>query len=295
MAKTLSQKDESIVGPLRRRRQSSQQTSELTDRSIETLIVIGSSAGGHQALRQVIRELSDDIPAAVIILLHMPPTSPSHPDEFQLEEWLRISTHIPIVRVQSGARLRSGMIFIAPPGMSVSLKGRVLHVTARESRTTPVVTINTLFESVAREYRDRVIGVILTGLLRDGTDGLKAVHEAGGLTIVQDPTGAEYPDMPASAMKDLPVTFCLDLAHIGPTLDLLARRKTALETGLAFSVRFVKERVALLARLLAQSKRNSITSQFLTTEMIALERDLAVLEALVTKALIEDKAERAAG
>ena len=60
--------------------------------------------------------------------------------------------------------------------------------------------------------------MILTGLLRDGTAGLKAVHDAGGLTIVQDPTEAEYPDMPANAMQGLPVTFCLKLPEIGPAL-----------------------------------------------------------------------------
>jgi two-component system, chemotaxis family, protein-glutamate methylesterase/glutaminase len=60
--------------------------------------------------------------------------------------------------------------------------------------------------------------MILTGFLKDGTAGLKTVHDAGGLTIVQDPTEAEYADMPTNAMQDLPVTFCLKLAEIGPLL-----------------------------------------------------------------------------
>ena len=102
---------------------------------------------------------------------------------------------------------------------------------------------------------------------------------------MQDPAEAEFPDMPASAMKDLPVTFCLKLADIGPTLDLLARRKTELETGMAVSVRTLKERVALLARLIDQSRRNPGTLQFLSTEMSALERDLCSIQALVDKAL----------
>lgn len=71
----------------------------------------------------------------------------------------------------------------------------------------PVSTINCLFTSAAQAYRERVIGVILTGLMRDGTKGLRAVHEAGGLTIVQDPREAEYSDMPANAMEGLPVIF----------------------------------------------------------------------------------------
>ena len=111
--------------------------------------------------------------------------------------------------------------------------------------------------------------------------GLKAVHDAGGLTIVQDPAEAEYPEMPASAMKDLPVTFCLRLSDIGVTLDLLARRKARLETGLAVSVRTLKERVALLVRLISQSKRNPLTHEFLLTEMATLEQDLRSIEKLL--------------
>ncbi len=156
-----------------------------------------------------------------------------------------------------------------------------------QERASPISTINILFESAASEFHDRVVGVILTGLLKDGTAGLRAVHAAGGLTIVQDPAEAEFPEMPASAMKDLPVTFCLKLADIGPTLDLLARRKTELETGLAVSVRLLKERVALLVRLIAQSKGNPETHQFLTTEMIALELDLRSTQALLDRALAE--------
>jgi len=178
--------------------------------------------------------------------------------------------------------------------MSVRLKEGILQVMEQDGRIVPLVTINTLFESAAQQYGHRVIGVILTGMLKDGTEGLKAVHEAGGITIVQDPAGAEYPDMPASAMKDLPVTFCLQLRDIGATLDLLARRKTELETGLGVSVRLVKERVAFLARLMAQSRTNLVTFQFLSMEMAALQRDLSLLEGLVTKALVENTAHQVA-
>jgi two-component system chemotaxis response regulator CheB len=121
--------------------------------------------------------------------------------------------------------------------MSVTLDAGMLHIESYERGSGPVRTINILFESAAKAFGDRVTGVILTGLLSDGTVGLKAVHDAGGLTIVQDPAEAEYPDMPASAMKELHVTFCLRLSDIGLALDLLARRTAGLETGLAVSVR----------------------------------------------------------
>jgi chemotaxis response regulator CheB len=104
-----------------------------------------------------------------------------------------------------------------------------------------VSTINHMFKSAASRYGERVIGVILTGLLRDGTEGLKAVHQAGGLTVVQDPREAEYGDMPGNAMEKLPVTFCLELGQIGPALELLVRRSARFETGLAVAVRTLRD------------------------------------------------------
>jgi two-component system chemotaxis response regulator CheB len=168
-----------------------------------------------------------------------------------------------------------GVVYIVPPGMSATLRAGLFQIVPYDRGLGPITTINIVFESAAKAFGDRVIGVILTGLLRDGTVGLKAVHDAGGLTIVQDPGEAEYPDMPASAMKDLPVTFCLRVSDIGLALDLLARRKAMLETGLAISVRTLKERVALLVRLIDQSKRNPKTYEFLSTELAALKRTCA--------------------
>lgn len=249
---------------------------------IENLIVIGASAGGHTALKQVVSGLSQEIPATLIIMLHRATMISEPVDHFQ--NVLRQATVVPIAGVQSGDRLRSGMIYFAPPGQSVFLQGRTLWLEPQK-KDTPVTTINRLFESAAKEYQERVIGVILSGLLRDGTAGLRAVHEAGGLTIVQDPIEAEYPDMPANAMHNLPVTFCLNLAEIGHALDLLARRTTTLETGLDASARMLKERVALLGRLLAQSKRNPGTHQFLATEINSLERDMRSIQALLTEAI----------
>ena len=126
--------------------------------------------------------------------------------------------------------------------------------------------------------------------MRDGTVGLRAVHEAGGLTMVQNPAEAEYPDMPRNAMSDLPVTFCLDLAEIGLALDLLVRRTAGLETGLAASVRMLKDRVGLLTRLISQSQRNDQTLGYLTTEMHGLERDLTDVRAILNQAVVPESA-----
>jgi chemotaxis response regulator CheB len=247
---------------------------------VHNLIVIGTSAGGHRALKQVVRELLADIPAAVIIMQHLPKTQR---DIFRLGHWLQESTHIPVVVVQGGEPVRDGTIYVSPPGTAVTVENH--HLVAGESEPGSAITINRLFHSAAKHYGDRVIGVILTGLLRDGTAGLRSIHDAGGLTIVQDPAEAEYPDMPASAMKDLPVTFCLRLREVGPTLDLLARRNAGLETGLAVSVRMLKDRVGLLTRLIKQSQRNPRTLEYLSAELAALEVDLRSVQNLVDKAL----------
>jgi two-component system, chemotaxis family, protein-glutamate methylesterase/glutaminase len=264
---------------LRRGREQPERTGRPTEEPIGNLIVIGASAGGYTALRELVQDLSDNIPAAIIILLHA--SVRIHFQGHKFSDWLRESTRVPVYLIQSGDRLCSPCIYVVPPAMAAALEDRTLKLVPYDQGTGPVTTINLLFKSAAQKFRDRVIGVILTGLLKDGTEGLRAVHNAGGITIVQDPQEADYPQMPASALQDLPVTFCLKLADIGPTLDLLARRKTELETGLAVSVRLLKERVALLARLIAQSKRNPETHQFLSAEMIQLELELRSIQALL--------------
>jgi chemotaxis response regulator CheB len=250
--------------------------------AIKNLIVIGASAGGQAALKQVVSGLSQDIPAALIIMLHMSPTSRVPADHFL--NVLAEATVVPLVTARSGDRLQRGKIYLTPPGQSVYLQGRTLRLEPQR-KDIPASTINRLFESAAHEYQDKVIGVILSGLLRDGTAGLKAVHDAGGLSIVQDPSEAEFPDMPANAMQNLPVTFCLNLAEIGHALDLLARRRTTLETGLDASARMLKERIALLGRLLSQSKGNPGTQEFLSTEIRSLENDMRSIQALLNEAI----------
>jgi two-component system chemotaxis response regulator CheB len=217
----------------------------------------------------------------VIILLH---SGRSTMQENPLINLLSHSCEIPVQAVQTGERLQPGRMYVTPPGHSVFLTERTLQLEPA-TENYPATTINRLFESAATEYHDRVIGVILTGLLRDGTAGLQAVHEPGGITIVQDPSEAEYPDMPENAMRNLPVTFCLRLAEIGPALDLLARRGTIFESGLATSVRMLKERAALFRRLITQSTRNVDTRSFLMTQLAALRRDLHATQTLLNDTL----------
>lgn len=238
------------------------------------LIVVGTSAGGHHALEEIVRDLPAGIPAAVVILIHGRLGS-----DYTLKEFLQRFTRIPIVLVHSSERLRQQTIFILPSGKSASFDNGMMIV-EEDNFDRPLATIDRLFQAAARVYRERVIGVILSGAMKDGTDGLRAVHEAGGLTIVQNPTDAEYPDMPANAMEHLPVTFCLDLSEIGGALELLARRKAQFETGLAVALRSLQARAKLLVKLAEQSD-NPGTHEFLMNEVSLLKGQLQSVEGLV--------------
>ena len=239
---------------------------------IANLIVIGASAGGHHALVEILKNFSADMPAAIVILLHMPLESPP-----RLKEFLERFSRLPIIETENQEPLQQGFVFVPPPGRSATFSGGMITV-EHDIPARPVSTINRLFTSAAQGYRERVIGVILSGLLRDGTDGLRAVHNAGGLTVVQDPREAEYPEMPTNAMEGLAVTFCLNLAEIGPALELLVRRTAQFETGLEVAVRTLRDRVALLARLREQSWRNPGTREFLVNELASLRRDIQSID-----------------
>jgi len=120
-------------------------------------------------------------------------------------------------------------------------------------------TTDRTFVAAAEVHSDRVIGVVLSGLMRDGTVGLQAVHDAGGLTL------------------------CLALPDIGFALDLLVRRSSSLESGIAVSVRLLKKRVELLVRLKQQSGANVEASNFLDEELMSLNRDLRSIRRLLSR------------
>jgi two-component system chemotaxis response regulator CheB len=251
-------------------------------RVIPSYVVIGTSAGGVTALRKVLKEIPEDFPGAILVVMHVGEGGSVE----WLAEQLRQVGRLPVNVAADGTVIRQGSVYIAPASTHLLIdKDRVrLGTGPREQYARPAIDV--LFRSAASVFGRRVIGVILTGTLRDGTLGMRAVQEAGGITIVQDPKGAEASEMPRSAMKDLAVDYCLELPDIGPTLNLLVRRagsykKGVLETGLASAVRLMKDRTRLLRTLQAQSQRNPKTAAFLAAEIAALRRDVATIQRLI--------------
>lgn len=260
-------------------------TAQTWERKGETrvrYVVIGTSAGGAEALVQLFKDLPADFPAAVLVVMHVGENRPMD----WLADRLVVGGRLPVRVARDGETICQGVGYLAPANTHLLIEGERISLghSAREQHARPAIDV--LFRSAAAEWGERAIGVILTGMLSDGTRGLRAIHDAGGITIVQEPSDAAHGDMPRNAMRDLDVDYCVKLSAIAPLLDLLVRRagsrgNRVLETGLASSVRFLRERAAMLSSLHEQSAGNTKTARFLADELAALKGEIEDIQRLI--------------
>lgn len=182
------------------------------------IIVLGASAGGVQALCEVMGSLPPNLPAAIFVVLHVAPHGQS-----ALPSILTRAGCLPASHPEDGETIVPGRVYVAPPDRHLAMKdSRVcLSRNATENGHRPAVDV--LFRAAAREYGRRVIAVVMTGNLDDGTAGLALVKRLGGVAVVQDPQEADYPSMPQSAVAHVDIDHILPLADIGSVLDRLVR------------------------------------------------------------------------
>lgn len=180
------------------------------------IVVVGASAGGVEALADLAASLPPDLPAAVFVVLHLPSTRSS-----ALPDILSRRGPLPAAHVKDGEPIEPGRVYVAPPDHHVLLRSGHVHLARgpRENGHRPAV--DPLFRSAAREYGSRVIGVVLSGALDDGTAGLAAIKTRGGLAVVQEPADALYPGMPTSALEHVPVDHVQPVAAMGALLARL--------------------------------------------------------------------------
>lgn len=177
------------------------------------IIVIGASAGGVAALQRLVAVLPLDFPAALFVVMHVPASRPS-----ALPKILSRSGPLPALHAVDNLMIKQGQIYVAPPAHHLLLaQGHMyLGTGPKEHHVRPAVDV--LFRSAATVYGPRVVGVILTGMHQDGTAGLLAVKQHGGIAVVQDPNEAPWPSMPRSALEHVPVDYTLPLSSMAALL-----------------------------------------------------------------------------
>jgi two-component system chemotaxis response regulator CheB len=162
------------------------------------IVVIGASAGGLEAIRQILGAMPSDLEAAILIVLHTAEHARS-----LLPRILERASKLPASHPEDGEQIERGRVYIAPPGFHMIVDGGHFRILQGPRENLHRPAIDPLFRSAAAAYGRRVIGVILTGMLDDGTAGLMAVSAAGGEAIVQDPESALYGAMPRSALENV--------------------------------------------------------------------------------------------
>jgi two-component system chemotaxis response regulator CheB len=185
------------------------------------IIVMGASAGGVEALQRVVAGLPQNLPAAVFVVLHVTAEGTS-----ALPAILARAGPLPANHAVNGEVVSYGRIYVAPADFHMVLRGGVVRVVhgPRENRSRPA--LDPLFRTAAVSYGERVIGVVLSGALDDGTAGLYAIKRQGGLAIVQDPGDALSSGMPRSALEYVQVDHLAPASEIGPLLSRLVREAT---------------------------------------------------------------------
>ncbi len=186
------------------------------------IVVVGASAGGVEALAELAAALPPGLPAAVLVVLHMPAYGHS-----VLPEILSRRGPLPARHAVDGEPLLTGCIYVAPPDHHLLVRDSKILLTRGPAENNHRPAIDTLFRSAARAYGPRTVGVVLTGTLDDGTAGLQAIKSRGGRALVQDPNEALFSGMPLSAIENVAVDKIETLAGLAKTVIRLAGENSA--------------------------------------------------------------------
>jgi two-component system, chemotaxis family, protein-glutamate methylesterase/glutaminase len=185
-------------------------------------VVIGASAGGIRAIKDLLKAVNKDFMMPIIVVLHVSPHSENY--------WIRIlnkECKLPVKEVDEKERIVRGTIYIAPPSYHLLVeKDFTFTLTSDERVNFSRPSIDVLFETASDAYKENLIGIVLTGANSDGAEGLRKIKEAGGLTIVQEPESAEVDVMPLAAIDAAKPKYILPLSLISAMLNELNSNNT---------------------------------------------------------------------
>jgi len=185
------------------------------------IVVIGASAGGMEALDKIVSAFDKDFFIPVVIVQHLAPSSENY-----LVNYLDEHSHLKVVEATEKQNILPGHIYLAPPNYHLLIEDdQTLSLAVSEKVNFSRPSIDVLFETAIMAFRSKVIGVLLTGASRDGAEGMRLIHEAGGMTIVQDPKDAFVPVMPQAAINHTTVDYILPLEEIAPFLNTISSAK----------------------------------------------------------------------
>jgi two-component system chemotaxis response regulator CheB len=178
------------------------------------LVVIGASWGGLVAIERVLRGLPSDFDSAVAIAQHRSPDGGSD----ALAKLLQVHSPLPVVDADDKQPIEPGHVYLAPPDYHLYVEDDGFALSVDEAVLYSRPSIDVLFESASDVYRERLVGVVLTGANEDGAQGLAMIKSRGGYAIVQNPVEAERPEMPRAAMRAVDPDQILSIGAIAPAL-----------------------------------------------------------------------------
>ncbi|TKC56198.1 chemotaxis protein CheB [Pedobacter hiemivivus] len=188
--------------------------------TVKNIVTIGASAGGIAAITKLLSTVDKDLNAALFIVIHISKKSRTDVILTQLQKYTAFKCVIP----KDGEDILNQIVYLAPSDCHMMVRrGKILiRKGALENHWRP--SIDVLFRSAAAAYGCNVTGIVLTGLLDDGTSGMSAIKKSGGTCIVQDPAEADFPDMPRNVLQNVAVDYNVPIADMGYILsDLLSR------------------------------------------------------------------------
>ena len=221
------------------------------------VVGIGASAGGLRALEGFFEHMPIDSGAAFVVIQHLSPDFKS-----LMKELLERRTRMPIYRVTEGMELEPNSVYLIPPGKNLVLENCRLHLLEQEERNRHELNfpIDIFLESLAKNYVDRAIGVILSGTGSDGTNGLRAINEAGGFAMVQEPETAEFDGMPRTAIATGVVDRILPPRELAQIVYQLVQSPKAPDTSRQDSVSFLdSDRLQRVASILAHHEKTDFS------------------------------------
>jgi two-component system chemotaxis response regulator CheB len=182
------------------------------------VVVIGASAGGVEALRAFVGGLPSDLPAAVLVVLHVPRSTPS-----ALPSILDRSGPLKAATAVDGEPLTDGRIYVAAVDHHMLIIDGRVRLSRGPSENGHRPAIDPLFRSAAQAYGARTVGVVLSGSRDDGAAGLAAIVDSGGIAVVQDPADALHPSMPHAALEQVSTDHVVPVVKMGPLIAELVR------------------------------------------------------------------------